>query len=322
MKSFLLVACATIGLTLFSSCGSPAGEGGDYATKENNLYKEIEQKLNNLNKELSTDINAGKYASRTEAKEAWLARHRELFGQFEQGTQDIAQELEELEGSMESDKYSELEDAYENGLDVDMRQKLWTRLNDTVLPPDVLKSISKIIPVKPDEKQIQKDLAHSTFTGAVGDYFYENHREIKVDEYDITNLHVIEVEKDNDGEYIVKVSLRLVGKVNRDRQIDVNCKLRYILPQYDDWTIDFFQTESLTPVKTDIYNNCVRLVNTSGFSGGLRVENNCNIPLEVYVRFNAYGHWEQKIVRAEPQAMSHVDYSTPSAKEIEFILPL
>lgn len=324
MKSILLAACATMTLTLFVfACSSPAGEGGDFATKENQLFKDVEQELNDLNKNLSKDIDAGKYASRHEAKEAWLARHRELMEHLQQGTQDIYQEMEELESSMEIDKYSELEDAFEKGRDHDMQLKVWERLNDTVIPNNVLNSISKIKPVKPDEKQIQKDLAHSIFSQATdGGYFEDSYPKINAEDYDITNLSVAEVEKDNNSEYVIHVTFRLVGKVNTDRQIDVTCKVRYKLPQYDDWTIDFVQSESITPVKTDTYDGCVRLFVSSGWSGGLSVENKCDKALEVYVRFYEYGQWKKKIVVANAQGTNLIDYGSPNERIIDYVLPL
>lgn len=324
MKSILLAACATMTLSLFVlACSSPAGEGGDFATKENQLFKDVEQELNDLNKNLSKDIDAGKYASRHEAKEAWLARHRELMEHLQQGTRDIYQEMEELESSMEIDKYSELEDAFKKGRDLGMQVKVWERLNDTVIPNNVLNSISKIKPVKPDEKQIQKDLSHKIFSQATdGGYYEDSYPQINVEDYDITNLRVTEVEKDNQNEYVIHVAMRLVGKMNSDRQIDVTCKIRYKLPQYDDWTIDVCPAESITPVKTDTYNDCVKLIVTGGIAGGLSVENRCDKALEVFVRFYNNHTWYKKITVAKPQTITLIDYCTPDEKHLDYVLPL
>lgn len=318
-----LFLMAIVSLFFATSCSSPASKGKGIAEDENNLYTNCAESLDKLNDDYSTNLDAAKYQSRRDAINEWKDSRKKIETRLVDGLSALEEELQEMSGALKPTEQRILQQAYYDNRNEQLQGDIRQRVSDTVVPKKVLLAISKIKPAKPDEKQILKDLSTKSFTDVEGGYFDAMHRVIDAKEYDIRNLKMIDVEKDNSSEYVVLVGFRLVGKNNKERCIDIKCNVRYILPDYDDWTIDFQQTTELTPVKNDTYINCVKTLVAGGWLGkDLYVENRCDKTLEVFVRSYEYGNWNKKIVVAKPQEKTFVDYGTPDESHIDFVLPL
>lgn len=316
---FIASACVLFA----TSCSSPSGEGRTIAQRENELYKDCSEKLDELNENFSSKFDASKYESRRTAINEWIENRKKIETELFDELSALEEELQEISARLEASEQRELQQSYYDNRDEKLQNEVGQRAMDTTMPKKVLLAIAKINPKKPDAKQIQKDLSTRTFTDVEGGYFDAMHKVIDAKEYNIQNFNIIEVKEDNSYEYVVLVGFRLSGKNNKERCIDIKCNVRYILPDYDDWTIDFQQTTELTPVKNDTYINCVKTLTSGGWLGkDFYVENRCDKSLEVFVRFNEYGKWYKKIVVATPQEKTMVDYGEPSESHIDYVLPL
>lgn len=317
-----LFGAAIVCLALTASCSSPVSDGKQLAEEENDVYANCAESFDKLNNDYSSDFNAANYRSRRDAINEWKDGRKRIETQLQDAIAALGEELQEISSKLKPTDLQLFQQSYSQNRNEKLQDEIRQRVLDTTMPKKVLLAISKITPAKPDEKQIQKDLSTKTLSDVEGGYFDAMNRVIDAKEYDIQNLKITDVEKDNSYEYLVVVGFRLVGKNNKGRCIDIKCNVRYILPDYDDWTIDFQQTTELTPVKNDTYINCVKALAAGGLSKDLYVENRCDKPLEVFVRYHQYGEWHRRIVVAKPQEMTFVDYCTPDESHIDYVLPL
>ena len=327
MKKHILVYtfCMVCISILFASCGSPTSKGKQFAIKENKICENYREKLDELNKDFSGNLDVERHSSRQAVKDEWLSHHNEISYQLEMELREIHSEIERTVDDLDYNDRQSFLDAYRQNLDISMQSKLCQDVASVEFPAEVLNSLSRIIPPKPSESQMKDDLARKTLNDVEGGYFYEENRIIEIEEYNISDFKLMAVEKENSMEYIVEVEFILSGKVNPDRQIAVACVIRYVLPEFNDWTIDFIMTKSLAPIKCETYANCVKLHEIGGWLiQNLYVKNVCDKSLEVFVKYYYYGNWKKTIVVANPQDDTQVTGygSVPSEYVIEYVLPL
>ena len=319
LKFSILAFCVPL---FVISCGSPSRDGKKLAEKENKICEQTAEKLDKLEQDFTTAFNADEWLSRQAAKDKWLQRRQEIANQMEIDLGNVQIEVLQVQSQLESKKLYVFQKEYNEKLDMSKRLEVAEALAETDIPQNVLNSIARVNPQKPTESQILTDLAQRSLNDVEGGYFFVKDRLIALSEYDISELNVSSVEKETTSEYIVKVSFSLSGKVNSDRRLTATCKIRYTLPKYDDWSIDFIQTEELNIVSCDIYNSCIKTFERGFMSKDLYVKNECDKSLEVFIRFYEYGKWHKTIVIAKPQDDTFVDYCIPDEYKVEYILPL
>lgn len=299
MRQLLIsvVAICIVGCSFgMLSCSSPAEKGKQLAKKENKIIENGQEELNKLIRSFTVDFNSHQYVYRQDARNEWGAQHTEIAKKVEDDLKNVQFEMSKYESEADYKECQDFRDAYMHHRDAAKLDKLIQKLNDTDIPSEVLHSISKIIPPQPEEKRMKEDMGGRTLIDVEGGYYHEAHRVIKIDDYDISDFKIMAVEAENALEYIVRVSMTLLGKMNDERRFNTQCKIRYVLPEYDDWRIDFIKMESLSPVSCERYGECVRTFVSSGIAGGLCVRNRCDKSLEVFIRYYAYGGWNKEVV--------------------------
>lgn len=315
--SFQLL-CA--GMTLLVvSCGSPSSDGKKFAKKENAITERTAKKLAELDEQFTTGFDAGNYTSRQAAKDDWTAQRRDIADQYALDIDKLYGEIKQAARQLDGKKLYKFETAYREHIDRNRQNDLGSDLMISDIPHEVLASIATINPARPDVAKITADLANRTLNDVEGGYFFEAKRLINLADYDISNLQISEVVKDEPSEYIATVSLSIAGRVNADRRMNATCKIRYTLPRYDDWTVDFVRTESLAIISCDTYSSCVKVVRAD--YGLTSLQNVCDKSLEVFVNYFKYGQWNKRIIVAKPQGEISFCYS-PEECKIDYILPL
>lgn len=322
------ILCVIIGMmicavTFLSSCSSPKKEGKKLALKENRVCEEGLDKIDKLIEAFTVDFAPDNYSRREDAKNQWASMHSEIKSQTENELNSILQNRMLVLDDMDMSERRSFVEAYNDYVELSLRDKLTIAMQGSEYPEEVLRSISRINPVKPDLEQIKKDLAKRKLSDVEGGYYYEANKTLNIDEYNITDLKILNVLSETSNEYTLNVSFSLLGKNNRERRFDVQCNVRYVLPEYDDWTIDFIQTSAFTPVSSETYKSCVKMNLNGGLVGtDLSVKNECDKSLEVFVKYFKYGNWEKEVVIARAQENTFVTYGKPDEYKIEYILPL
>ena len=324
MKSIVFTASVTICISaLLFSCNSPAKRGKKFAAEENKICANAQEKLDKLVDSYTTEFQPEQYSLRQEAKDAWLSQHEDIVRLTNESLNETNDEKKAYMSDLSIGELKDFREAFRKNLEVTQNDELLQRLNNSEIPQEVLHSIAKIKPQKPNEAQMAKDLEKYSLIDVEGGYYYEVNKTIQIGDYDVTDFKVNEVMANSTSEYSVKASMSLLGKVNRERRIDVQCTIRYFLPEYDDWSIDFIKTESLTPVSAEAYNGCVKTTVQGGWLGqDLYVKNECSKSLEVFVRYYKYGRWYKSVVVAKPQEDTFVSYGEPDESKIDYVLPL
>lgn len=323
-----MTLCVIIGMmicmmTFSTACSSPQKEGKKIAAKENRVCEDGLDKIDKLLKTFTVDFAPDKYARREDAKNEWTVLFSDIKLQTEDELDAMLQDRTMAMDEMDMSGKRAFVKAYNDNVKPALRNKMMETLQNTECPEEVLRSISRINPAKPDVEQIRKDLANRKLSDAEGGYYYAANKTINMDEYDITDLKVMNVISETRDEYTLTISMTLLGKNNRERRFDVQCNVRYVLPKYDDWCIDFIQTSTFTPVSSATYKDCVKLNFDSGFiSPDLSVKNDCDKSLEVFVKCYKYGSWDKIVVIARAQENTFVTYGKPDEYKIDYILPL
>ncbi len=308
---------------MLESCTSPAKRGKHFAENENEIFQDFQKEIEKLIDSYASDFRPENYSLRQEAKDEWLSRHADIVRLLTENIENNQSEIKAYVSDLSNDEQVEFMKTYRQTLNTEQNNKLWQQLKDTTIPPEVLHSISLIKPQKPNETQMAKDLEKMSLNDVEGGYYYETNQTIQISDYNINNLKITDIATNTSTEYTVKASMSLLGKVNKERRIDIICTIRYLLPEYDDWSIDFIKTETLTPVSADAYSGCVKLIISGGWlMQYLYVKNVCSKPLEVFVRYYEYKKWHKKVVVAKPQEDTFVSYNEPDEYKIDYVLPL
>ena len=319
-KTIIMALCVPL---LIASCNSPSKQGKKLALKENRIYKETLKQFNELTKDFTVGFKAGNYRSRQEAKDDRQSRRQQIVNHHETEINSVNTSMKLAASELDPKKLFSMQEAYQKNHDSDLQSQVSSELYTADMPQEVLVAISGVSPQQPDAPQMQNDLASRTMTDVDGGYFSTMNRLINLNEYNISEFSIVSVEKESPSEYTVKVSFSLSGKENSERRLDAVCLMRYLLPQYDDWTLDFIRTESLSIIGSETYGKCVSLVASGGwFCKDLYVKNDCDKSLEVFVSLYYSDGWGKKVVIARPQDNTFVVYGIPSEYKIDHVLPL
>lgn len=284
----LLVVALCPMLTL--SCASPEKDGSALGKNVNECNKEYLEVLQKL------DVNFGKnasYNSRATAKSAYFTAKAEANNNYSIALYEIYQTASDKKKSYGNHKsQSEFNTAFVNAIDSDLSNSVRSAFANTKLPSTVLLCIKSIIPPKPSIKQIQQDLIGHSLSEGVNNGYYPSSWRWVIAEKEISDFHIINTLSETQTEYLFIAKMRLTSEVGK--AFDATVKIRYILPDDDDWTIDFIQSQGLYIIKTGYYGDCIKShVYFGAFSWSFCLENNCERALEVGGKVLENGTWKK-----------------------------
>ena len=292
MKKAVLFSIIMASLCFFS-CSSPENDGKSMANKLNKCNESYLEEMQKMESNFIASFNGVGYQSRTEAKQAYLDVAEEVYSKYRDALAKVYEQEAEMSNQYASDykKKSKYDNALSSNIDKDVESKVDALTIATEIPESVMAVVRTIIPPKPDYFQIQEDLVGHSLSEGVDDGYYSSDWKWIIREGEISGFTIENILTDNPQEYLIIAKMRLTSE--EGKAFDVKVKIRYVLPQNDDWTIDFIQSLGMYIVKTGVYETCI--TKEKGAYGYFYVVNNCDRHLEVGGKeFNVYGGWSEK----------------------------
>lgn len=309
MKNLSLL-CAVLTAFLCASCSSPEGEGKKLAQRMNECAESFLKEKQKAETDFVSHFNASDYSTRAEALEAYDQAMIKVLDEYNARHDDVAVERSEIAGKYTNDykKMAAFETAYDNNIDSELNDRLLDAIAETDYPTAVLAKVKTVIPVKPDETQIKKDLVgHQLSEGLEKEkcWFQEDYR-WKIGDYEIHDFKIEEVLRDDAKEYIFIATMRLENELNA---FNARAKVSYVLPDAEDWTLEFVNSLGVTIIKTHKYDDLISCaIEDDGWGGvdALFITNNAEIELGVGVEIVANGNRKRYAVRVSPDKKSQV----------------
>lgn len=299
MKNHLIVLFSYMALLL--SCSSPEKDGAAYGAKINKCNESHLKALQQL------DADFGKnafYNSRKEAKTSYYSAKEKINTAYEFEEDEIYKAAALTINAYNDYKSRSLcEKTFIATVDDHLKNSVRQEAVKAELPPTVLACIRSIIPPKPDINQIQKDLCGHSLSEGVDNGYYPSTWQWIISEGEISDFVIDKVLSDTPKEYLIITKMRLTSEVGK--AFDATVKIRYILPDDDDWSIDFIQSQGMYIVKTLMYNDCVKLEKGDYW---YYLVNQCDIALEIGGKELQYHGWE-KYVHVVPAHSNHCMYN-------------
>lgn len=292
MKKAVFFLTVLASLCLFS-CSSPENDGKSIANKLNNCNESYMEEMQKMESNFIAGFNGAAFQTRKEAKQAYLDVAEEVYTKYRDALAKVYEQEAEMAKKYASDykKKAKYDGALHSGIDQDLESKVVELTVATKIPESVMAKVRTVISPKPDYLQIQEDLVGHSLSEGVDDGYYSSDWKWIIREGEISGFTIENVLTDNPQEYLIIAKMRLTSE--EGKAFDVKVKIRYVLPQNDDWTIDFTQSLGMHIVKTGAYESCI--TKEKGSFGYFYVMNNCDRHLEVGGKeFNVYGGWSEK----------------------------
>ena len=268
------------------SCSSPVKDGTALGNKVNECNN------NHLNTLQQLDANFGKgasYNSRKTAKAAYYTAKAEANSKYQMALEEIYQMASDKRNCYDNKQSkAEFKTAFDNAIDTDLQISVETANSNSNLPTTVLSYIKSINPTKPNDFQIQHDLIGHSLSEGVDNGYYPSSWHWVICEKEISDFCIVKTLIDNPTEYMLIAKMRLTSEVGK--AFDATVKIRYKLPDDDDWTIDFVQSQGMYIVKTHLYDDCVKLEQDGWW---YYIKNQCDVALEVGGKELHYHGWEK-----------------------------
>lgn len=291
---------------ILPSCGkSPEAMGKSLAEKMNECGEQYLAERQQAESDFVANFNSSNYSTRSAALEAYVHQMDEVANNYYSRRDEILEEISICSGDYAEDykKLSAFESDYEDNLDNGLVRKVAEKINSREYSSAVLAKVRSLIPVKPDEEQIKKDLVNENIgEGFDKDqcWFREDHR-WTFKEYDINDFVIEDVVRDTDKEYVAIANMRLNGETNA---FDAKVKVSYVLPDTTDWKIEFVSSMGVSIVPTHKYDDLINCeIKDDGWGGtyALFVTNNSNIDLLVGAEIQCGNtkHRTNRVVKAD-----------------------
>lgn len=295
---------------VFWSCSSPENEGKELAQCMNECSESFIKEKQKAETDFVNHFDASIYSSRAEALEAYDQAMIVVLDEYNSCHDEVVVQKSKIAGEYATDykKLSAFETAYESNIDLELSNRLMDAIAETDYPAAVLAKVKAVIPAKPDEAQIQKDLVgHKLYEGFEKEkcWFREDYS-WKIGEYEISDFKIEEVLRDDVKEYTFIATMRLVSELNA---FDACAKVSYWLPETEDWKIEFVKSMGVSIVKTHKYDDLVDFdIKDDGWGGvnALFITNKSEIELGVGVEIMANGERKRYAVRVSPDKKSQV----------------
>lgn len=274
------------------SCSSPEGDGRMAAKNENDCAESCIESIQRLEYKFVNDFTPQTYTYRSEAIEAYNREFRKIAEDFNQDLDEAAIRKSKLKGKY-AENYKDLqkfEKGYEGEIDNDLYLSASKLITANVIPAAVLVSINLIIPPKPDEERIISDLkGHSLSEGFEKKdcFFSEKWRRTIGEQVDVKELHIEDVQNDDNKEYSFTATMVLQEKF---LSYSSRVQVYYTLPNGEDWKIDFVKSLGIRVIQTHKYDDCIRCeIDDDGWGGidALFITNTSEVQLLVLGHFVA-----------------------------------
>ena len=265
--------------SMLFSCKSPERDGSKMAEEFNECAKTYLDDISKLSSRYISDFDDSKYITRAEAKKAYWDAAAKLYEEYVAEIDKLKKKEAEYNSEYGTDYEAKarFSDAFDVAIDQNLVLQVYESSVSEQLPETVSRRISSFVPTRPDNAKIQKDLVgHSIKEGVVPGYYNQSWK-WTIEEGEISNFSIKEVLVETKSEYEFIAAMRLTS-TSVDRAFDAEVKVRYILPETDDWKIEFTKSEGMHIVKTGKYNECIREERLSGCS---KLYNDCELMLEV-----------------------------------------
>lgn len=253
----------------FLSCNSPKNDGERIAEMYNKSVSDFIDEREKTFDGFISDFESYNFSSRVEARNEIESAIDKLVSDYDndRASADYAYEKLAREYSGDFDKYNEFITEFKQSLDKD--NDINKILKEVYYNPDIDRLIYTIIPNRPDEEKVKKDLKGRTIEG-------NNYANIKwlIAEGEIKELNILDVKKEKE-DYIYDISL-VVQEYGG--ALKGHIVVRYELGTHDDWTIQGVLSKELDYVITGKYNDYIE---TKVEVSGLWVKNNYDRPLAV-----------------------------------------
>lgn len=292
------------------SCSSPENEGKELAQWMNDCAETFIKDKQKAETDFVNHFEASDYSSRAEALEAYDQAMIGVLDEYNSCHDEVVVKRSKIAGEYANDykKMAAFQTAYEDNIDSELGNMLMDAIAETDYPAAVLAKVKTVMPVKPDETQIQKDLVgHQLAEGFEKEkcWFQEDYR-WKIGDYEIHDFKIEEVLRDDAKEYIFIATMRLENELNA---FNARAKVSYMLPDAEDWTLEFVNSMGVTIIKTHKYDDLISCaIEDDGWGGvdALFITNNAEIELGVGVEIVANGSRKRYAVRVSPDKKSQV----------------
>lgn len=255
---------------LLLSCSTPESDGRKIARNENRCAENCIESVQKLESDFVNHFNPKDYTFRSQAIEVYKKQFKMIGEDYYRDIDAAKIQKSKLKGRYANDykKMEKFEDAYDREKDVDLTTSALLLLSEDVIPPAVIACINGIIPLKPDNELIKTNLVgHSLSEGFEKEncYFSEKWR-LDIDEnVSIKELVVEDVQNDDGREYSFIASMVL----QKDYlSFNTRAQVYYVLPDGEDWKIDFVKSLGIRIIQTHKYDDCIRCeIDEDGWGG-------------------------------------------------------
>lgn len=277
MKKAVLFSIVVAALCFFS-CSSPENDGKSVANKLNKCNESYLEEMQTMESNFIASFNGAGYQSRAEAKQAYLDVEDEVYSKYKDAVAKVYEQEAEMSKQYASDykKKGKYDNALSSNFDQDLESKVVAYTMATEIPESVMAKVRTVIAPKPDYLQIQEDVVGHSLSEGVEDGYYLSSWRWVIKDGEISDFNIESVLSDTPQDYLLVASMRLTSEVGK--AFDAKVKIRYILPQNDDWTIEFVQSMGMHIVKTHMYNDCVKIEKDGWW---YYIKKNCELALEV-----------------------------------------
>ena len=309
------------------SCSSPENEGKKLAQRMNECAENFIKEKQKAETVFVSRFNASDYTTRTEALEAYDQAIIKVLDEYNAKYDEVSVQRSKIAGEYANDykKMAAFETAYESNIDSQLSDRLMDAIAETEYPAAVMAVVRTVIPPKPDEAQIQKDMVgHQLTEGFEKEkcWFHEDYR-WKIREGEIRDFMIEEVLRADTKEYIFIATMRLQSELNA---FNARVKVSYVLPDTEDWKIEFVKSLGVTILKTHKYDDLISCaIEDDGWGGvdALFITNKAEIEVGVGVEVVADGSRKRYAVRVSPDKKSQVGGlfggGNVTSYEIEFV---
>jgi len=255
---------------LLISCSSPERDGKKAARNQNRCAEKCIESAQKLESDFVNHFNPKNYSLRSQAVDAYKKQFKRIGENYYQDMDAAKIQKSKLKGKYANDykKMEQFETAYDEEMDVELTTSALLLLSEDKIPSAVIASINGIIPPKPDNEVIKTNLVgHSLSEGFEKEscYFSEKWRLNIDDNVSINDLEVKEVLNDDIREYSFVASMIL----KKDYlSFNTLAQIYYVLPDGEDWKIDFVKSLGIRLIQTHKYDDCIRCeIDGDGWGG-------------------------------------------------------
>jgi Skp family chaperone for outer membrane proteins len=276
---------------LFAACSSPESDGKKAARQMCDCKTEYSQNREKSYTELNDNLDSYHFETRNAVREKLAEIDDKLAIEFQHCQQKATAQYAKFRQRYAANyqKNSEFEYAYQNYQEINELQE---NRNPDQINKSINAKILSIIPPKPDVEKLKKDLTGRKISDMENGW----HRQDWYHEVKQGDIQEIEIKNERKQDKDFVFSVRLLLQKESSGQEEAIIKVTYVLQDYDDWRIDFLETESLNIVQTHKYDNCITTQRIGwSYEYKLEITNRCDVALIVggYVLSEQKNEWQK-----------------------------